>query len=183
MRMEVHVHGSVFLCQGVQIGQIEDALRPWLDYIAVDSIANAQSLERDEPGLRFDPKEQALDICWTGEVGRSFHNRLKEAFQALGPLTEYASEITATYYHDNGKEDYQQIFVGPTPEAIHEMRRQCVEEDVASVLSPHLGKDRVGQVTALVNQLFDETWKNRAATQEPAATVTSLPHPRNRHLH
>jgi len=183
MNMEVHVHGSVFLCQGVQLAQIENALRPWLDYLAVESITKVQSLEREEPGIRFDAKEQALDICWTGEVGRSFRNRLREAFQVLGPLSEYASEITVTYYHDNGQEEFQQIFVGPTAEAIHEMRRQCVEEDVAAVLSPHFSKDRVGQVTALINQLFDEDWKSRPPTQEPAVPAAPVPHPRNRHLH
>ena len=85
MRMEVHVHGTAFLCKGVQISQIEDALRPWLDYLEVDSITKVQSIEREEPGIQFDPKEQALDMCWTGEVGRSFQHRLKEAFTALGP--------------------------------------------------------------------------------------------------
>ena len=103
MRMEVHVHGTAFMCKGVHLTQIEHALRPWLDYLEVESIEKVQSLEREEPGIRFDLKEQALDMCWTGEVGRSFQGRLAEAFKALGPLTEYASEITLTTYHDNGK--------------------------------------------------------------------------------
>ena len=114
MRMEVHVHGTAFLCKGVHLTQVEHALRPWLDYLEVDSIEKVQSLEREEPGIRFDVKEQALDMCWTGEVGRSFQARLTEAFQALGPLTEYASEVTLTCYHDSGKEDFQQIFIGPS---------------------------------------------------------------------
>jgi hypothetical protein len=184
MRMEVHVHGTAFLCRGVHLSQVEDALRPWLDYLEVDTMEKAQSLEREEPGLRYDAKEQALDICWTGEVGRSFHHRLKEAFEALGPLTEYASEITVTYYQDNGKEEFQQVFIGPSAEAIHEIRRQCVEEDLAGLLSPHFDKPRVDQVTALVNQLFDESWKNRPAVEEKTvATSVQQPHPRNRHLH
>ena len=107
MRMEVHVHGTAFLCKGVHLTQVEHALHPWLEYLEVDAIAKVQSLEREEPGVRFDAKEQALDMCWTGEVGRSFHARLQEALQALGPLTEYASEITVTYYHDN---DFRRIF-------------------------------------------------------------------------
>ena len=67
MRMEVHVHGTAFLCKGVHLTQVEHALRPWLEYLEVDAIAKAHSLEREEPGIRFDAKEQALDICWTGE--------------------------------------------------------------------------------------------------------------------
>ena len=86
MRMEVHVHGTAFMCKGVHLTQIEHALRPWLDYLEVDSIEKVQSLEREEPGIRFDLKEQALDICWTGSVGRSFHARLQEALQARHSL-------------------------------------------------------------------------------------------------
>jgi hypothetical protein len=184
MRLEVHVHGTAFLCKGVHLTQIEDALRSWLDYLEVDAIGKVQSLEREEPGIRYDLKEQALDICWTGEVGRSFQHRLKEAFQALGPLTEYASEITVTYYEDNGREEFQQIFIGPSPEAIHEIRRQCVEEDLTGLLSPHFDKARVDQVVGLVNQIFDDTWKKRAQVDEQSVSASTLhPHPRNRHLH
>ena len=181
--MEVHVHGTAFLCKGVTLTQVEDALRPWLDYLEIDAIAKAQSLEREEPGIRFDAKEQAIDMCWTGEVGRNFHHRLKEAFQALGPLTEYASEITVNYYEDSGREEFQQIFIGPSADAIHEIRRQCVEEDLSALLSPHFDKARVEQVTALVNQMFDELWKKRPTAEEQTASTPTHPHPRNRHLH
>ena len=184
MQTEVHVHGTAFLCKGVHLSQVENVLRPWLEYLEIDAIAKAQSLERDEPGIQLDAKEQALDICWTGSVGRGFHARLEESLRALGPLTEYASEITVTYYHDSGREEFQQIFVGPSAEAIHEIRRQCVEEDLNALLSPHFDKTRVERVTAIVNQMFDEEWKSRPATDEPSvSTPLSQPHPRNRHLH
>jgi hypothetical protein len=51
MKTEVHVHGSVFLCKGVRLAQVELALRPWLDYVDADHLADAKSLERDEPGI------------------------------------------------------------------------------------------------------------------------------------
>ena len=76
MRTEVHVHGSVFLCKGVRPSQVDQALRPWLDYLDVDTVGDAHSLEREEPGVSFDPKERVVNICWTGEVGRSFQSRL-----------------------------------------------------------------------------------------------------------
>ena len=184
MRMEVHVHGTAFLCRGVNLDQVEDALRPWLDYLEVDAIAKVESIEREDPGIRYDAKEQALDICWTGEVGRSFSHRLKDAFRQIGPLTEYASEITVTYYHDNGNEDFQQVFVGPSAEAIHEIRRQCVEEDLVALLSPHFDKARVDRVAGIVNQMFDEDWKNRPPSEEKTVAAPAVtPHPRNRHLH
>ena len=44
--MEVHVHGNAFLCKGVRLPQVEQALRPWLDYLDVDTVAEAASLEQ-----------------------------------------------------------------------------------------------------------------------------------------
>ena len=186
MRLEVHVHGNIFLGRGVRLSQIEHALRPWLEYLDIETLAEAHSLEREEPGIQFDTRERTLSICWTGDVGRSFHNQITEAFKNLGPLTEYASEIEVTYYPENGEDEFYQMFVGPTPEAIHEFRRQCVIEDVSNMLSRHLGKAEVDQVSALVNQLFDQDWATRKLTGEAGAQSTStvIPlHPRNKHLH
>ena len=185
MRTEVHVHGSVFLCKGVRASQVDQAMRPWLDYLDVDNIADAHSLEREEPGLTFDSKERVVNICWTGEVGRSFQSRLTEAFHNLGPLTEYASEVEVTYYPEGGEDEFYQMFVGPTPEAIHDFRRQCVVEDVSNLLSRHLGKGETEQVAALINQLFDATGALRTeAGRASAAQSTVIPlHPRSKHLH
>lgn len=186
MRTEVHVHGSIFLCKGVRPSQVDQAMRPWLDYLDVDTIGDAHSLEREEPGLSFDPKERVVNICWTGEVGRSFQSRLTEAFHNLGPLTEYASEIEVTYYPEGGEDEFYQMFVGPTPAAIHEFRRQCVVEDVSAMLSRHLGKSETEQVAALINQLFEASGATQPDTggesASPSTTVIPL-HPRNRHLH
>ena len=117
-------------------------------------------------------------------MGRSFHSRLTEAFHNLGPLTEHASEIEVTYYPEHGDDEFYQMFVGPTPEAIHDFRRQCVVEDVASMLSRHLSKQEVDQVAALINQMFDTalTAKRTGSEQNAPSTVIPL-HPRNRHLH
>jgi hypothetical protein len=185
MRTEVHVHGSIFLCKGVRPSQVDQALRPWLEYLDVDTFADAHSLEREEPGISFDPQERVVNICWTGEVGRSFQGRLAETFQNLGPLAEYASEVEVTYYPENGEDEFYQMFVGPTPESIHEFRRQCVVEDVSGLLSRHLGKQDVEQVASLINQLFDASAVTRPETgEEHVTSSTVIPlHPRNRHLH
>ena len=151
MRTEVHVHGSIFLCKGVRPSQLDQAMRPWLDYLDVDTIADAHSLEREEPGITFDSKERVVNVCWTGEVGRSFQSRLTEAFHNLGPLTEYASEVEVTYYPEGGEDEFYQMFVGPTPEAIHEFRRQCVVEDVTNVSpfgSLHLSRKKPAKMHA-----------------------------------
>lgn len=184
MRLEVHIHGSAFLCKGVRLPQVEQALRPWLDYLDVDTIAEAASLEREEPGIVFDPRERTLNICWTGEVGRSFHSRLTESLHNLGTLSEYASEIEATYYPEHGDDEFYQMFVGPSPEAIHDFRRQCVVEDVSSMLSRHLNKQEVDQVAALINQMFDSALSAQREGSGETTTSTVIPlHPRNKHLH
>jgi hypothetical protein len=183
--MEVHVHGNAFLCKGVRLSQVEQALRPWLDYLDVDTLVEATSIEREEPGIAFELKERQLNICWTGEVGRSFHNRLTEALHNLGTLAEYASEIEVTYYPDNGDDEFYQMFVGPSPEAIHEFRRQCVVEDVSNMLARHLGQQDVNQVVGLIDQLFahDLATKRAAGEQTDSATTVIPLHPRNKHLH
>lgn len=185
MRIEVHVHGNIFLGRGVRLSQVENALRPWLEYLDIETIAEAASLEREEPGIQFDPRERTVTICWTGDVGRSFHNRLTEAFQNLGALTEHSSEIEVTYYPENGDDEFFQMFVGPTPEAIYEFRRQCVTEDMTNMLSRHLNPADVNQVTALVNQLFEQDWAARKTAGEAAtSSSTVIPlHPRGKHLH
>lgn len=86
MQMEVHVHGTAFLCKGVHLSQVDEALREWLDYLEVETIAKVHSIEREEPGVRFDSKEQTLEICWTGMVGRNFQNHLKETFRSSALL-------------------------------------------------------------------------------------------------
>ena len=185
MRTEVHVHGSIFLCKGVRVSQIDQAMRPWLDYLDVDTFADAHSLEREEPGIGFDLKERVINICWTGEVGRSFQSRLTETFHNLGTLTEYASEIEVTYYPEGADDEFYQMFVGPSPQAIHEFRRQCVVEDVSGLLSRHLGKGETEQVAALINQLFDAAGvAAQPVGEESTTSSTVIPlHPRNRHLH
>jgi hypothetical protein len=185
-RKEVHVHGTIFLTKGVEVAHIEEALRPWLDYSEVKHIADLKSLEQQEPGVTWDPRERALDLCWTGEIGRSFAARLGEALDALGPMTEYASEIEVTWYHENGEDELTLMFVGPTADAIQEVRRQCANEDVDAALSRYLGRDEVDQVLSLVNDLFQRDWEktgNTAPAEESAAGGAS-PAPRNRrHLH
>lgn len=185
MRIEVHVHGNIFLGRGVRLSQVENALRPWLEYLDVETIAEAVSLEREEPGIQFDLRERTLTMCWTGDVGRSFHSRLAEAFQNIGPLTEYSSEIEVTYYPENGDDEFYQMFVGPTAESIHEFRRQCVVEDVTNMLSRHLNQPEVNQVAALVTQLFDQDWASRReAGESVTSSSTVIPlHPRGKHLH
>ena len=149
-----------------------------------ETLADAHSLEREEPGIVFDSRERTLNICWTGEGGRNFQDKLGNAFQNVGPLTEYASEVEVTYYPDHGDDEYFQVFVGPTPEAIHEFRRQCVIEDATHLLSRHLDKAAVDQVANLISNLFEKAAPDKQPASEPSGSSTVIPlHPRGKHLH
>src|SRR5438874_11513167 len=89
MRHEVHVHADIPVLEGVSRRQIEQAFAPLLEYLDADGLGDVKSLEPDEPGIKFDEKELILTVCWTGEIGRSFHPALDAALENLGP---YRSE-------------------------------------------------------------------------------------------
>lgn len=186
MRIEVHVHGVLELCKGVTLVQVENGLRKWLDYLDVETIAEARSMEQDEPGIVFHLSDRALEICWTGEVGRNFMSRLQDTLYELGPLTERASQIELTYFYEDGRDEYQLLFVGPSEESIHLAQRQRMIEDVSGLLSRHFNPAEVAQVTELVNVLFDND-KESPKTTEPEPDFQpsggSLLHFRKKHLH
>jgi len=184
MRHEVHVHADIPILEGVSRRQIEQALAPWLEYLDADSLADVKSLEADEPGLKFDEKELILYICWTGEIGRSFHGALETALENLGPYCYEAVELELTTYHENGEQESRLLFVGPTPHAIHEAQRRCMTEDVAAILGRQFEKKEVARVLALVNELFDVDWKERASQQKkPERAFESYTRPSRKNLH
>lgn len=186
MRIEVHVHGTLNLCKGVTQAKVETGLRKWLEYLDADTLADARSMEQDEPGIVFHRADRTLEICWTGEVGKNFVNRLQDALYDLGPLTERSTEIELTYYHEDGRDEYQILFVGPNAESIHLAQRQRMIDDISSLLSRHFMQEDVMQVTGLVNVLFDHDLERRkAAESEPDFQTSggSLLHFRKKHLH
>ena len=182
MRTEVHVHGNLRFVKGVTAAQVEAGLRAWLSYLDIDSLEEARSLEQDEPGIGFDAGGRELTICWTGEVGRNFHRCVEESMQALGPLTDQTTVIELTYFHDDGQDESQLIFVGPTPEAIHEAQRVRMLEDGGYLLGRHFGTQAIERVTSVVNELFDQDWADREQFGELQPSE-HIPATRNKHLH
>ena len=184
MRMEVHVHADIPILEGVSKKRIEEALAPWLDYLDAESLADAKSIEPEEPGLRFDDKELMLFVCWTGEIGRSFHGALEAALESIGPFCYEAVEVDLTLYHENGEQEARLLFVGPTAHAIHEAQRRCMVEDVTAILGRQFGKEEVGQVATLVNEMFDRDWKEKASQQKkPERAFESYTRPSRKNLH
>jgi hypothetical protein len=183
MRTEVHVHGSLYLCEGVTRRQVEAALRPWLEYLDVERMEEAKSLEPDQPGIVYHARDGVLEICWTGAVGRTFEQKLEETVELLGPLTEQAGELELTYYHENGNDETRLIFVGPTPEAVHEAQRRRMVEDVAGLLARHFDEAAVNEVVALVNELFRRQWRQGKEAAPTLESPLPLVPPGRKHLH
>lgn len=184
MRHEVHLHADIPILEGVSRRQIEQALSPWLEYLDADGLADVKSLEPDEPGVKFDDKELMLYVCWTGEIGRSFHPALEQALENLGPYCYEAVEVDLTVYHENGDQEAKLLFVGPTAKAIHEAQRRCMIEDVAAILGRQFDKAEIGRVTTLVNELFDADWKDRASRpQKPERAFETYTRPSRKNLH
>ena len=154
MHTEVHVHGTVLLKSGVSQTEIELALRSWFDYVDVEGLSDARSAHQDEPGIVFDRRRRALDICWTGYVGRNFQQALESAFDSLSPYSEEAAAVEVSHYHEDGQDEHGWVFVGPTPEAIRDMQGRRLMDDLSALLARHFGEAEIGEVTALVNQLF-----------------------------
>jgi len=169
MRHEVHVHADIPILEGVSRRQIEQAFAPWLEYLDADGLADVKSLEPEEPGIKYDEKELILYVCWTGEIGRSFHPALEQALENLGPYCYEAVEVDLTEYHENGDQESKLLFVGPTAQAIHEAQRRCMIEDVSAILERQFDKEKTAEVTTLVNQLFDRDWKEKSSGAKPAA--------------
>ena len=184
MRLEVHVHADIPILEGVSKRQLEQAFAPLLEYLDADGLADVKSLEADEPGIKYDEKELLLTVCWTGEIGRSFHGALEAALDAVGPFCYEAVEVDLTLYHDNGEQESKLLFVGPTAHAIHEAQRRCMLEDVAAILGRQFDKEQVTQVTALVKEMFDRDWKERASQQKkPERAFETYTRPSRKNLH
>lgn len=158
MHTEVHVHGVIPIKSGITQAEVEQALRPWLEYVDLDGLADARSAHQDEPGIVFDRRRRVLDMCWTGWVGRNFQRALESAFEALCSYAEQAAGVEVTYYQEDGRDERTMAFVGPSRESIQEEQRRSMIEDVTLLLSRHFSQGEIGDVLQLVNQLFERRW-------------------------
>jgi len=184
MRLEVHVHADIPILEGVSKRQLEQAFAPLLEYLDADGLSDVKSLEPDEPGIRYDEKDLLLYLCWTGEIGRSFHGALEATLENLGPYCYEAVEVDVTTYLENGEQESKLLFVGPTAQAIHEAQRRCMVEDVAAILGRQFDKTAIAQVTALVNELFDRDWKDKASQEKkPERAFENYTRPSRKNLH
>jgi len=163
---EIHVHGDVKLRAEVGFDAIQEALLPLWKYTGAKSLADgAESLYEDEPGIRFDPEERMLHMCWTVEGNEDFRQRLDDLCMNLNDLSEQGAPIEVTFYdaeydeedEDAGREsrdDFVLLFVGPTPAAIMRAQRDLLVDDVVSLMERHFDGSELAGVVSEIDQLF-----------------------------
>lgn len=183
MPTEVHVHGYLELVEGVSKHQVEQALRPLLEELDVEQLSEVKSLEPDQPGFHFDSRNWTLEICCTLEVRRNFLSVLEAAMQMLGRLVENAAPIEISTYYEDGRDEFQLLFVGPTPAAILDAQRREMLADIEDLLARQFNPQAVNEVLGLVDKLFRKPGSMLSASDTPQAGAdfsTTMPSPPGR---
>jgi hypothetical protein len=187
MHTEVHVHGDIPLRRGVSATDLEAALRPWLDYVDVDSLAEATSAREDEPGISLDLRRRVLQICWTGYVGRNFSRAVEGALNALCEYAESTAEMEITYYHEDGRDEFGVVFVGPSPDEIELAKRSRMISDVAGLLGRQFSDADVREVTGVIQRLYEQQQGAQpgavAGSGSGSVTVSTPVRRGSKHLH
>ncbi|HEY8084808.1 MAG TPA: DUF6806 family protein [Methylophilaceae bacterium] len=166
MRLEVHLHAQLELCEGVSRKQVETALRPLFDYLDVDHMGEIESLEENQPGIVYHQRDFGLEICCTMEVGSNFFAALEKAMNNMGRLLEQATTVEVIVYHEDGRDENQLIFVGPTGAAIYDAQRRRMAEEISLLLRRHFDESATNEVLALVNSLFRRERKGEVTSDD-----------------
>ena len=185
MRLEVHLHGYLELCEGVSKRQVETALRPLFDYLDVENLEEIESLEEDQPGIVYHKREFGVEICCTLEVGNSFFAALEGAMNGVGILLEEATALEVILYHADGRDESQLIFIGPSAAAIQDAQRRRMAEDLSGLLRRHFNEAATAEVLKLVNDLFrrENKTSNVPEEAEDFSTVQVPGHAGRHRLH
>ena len=164
---EIHVHGDVKLRSDVGFDALQDALKPLWKYARARSLADgAASLYEDEPGIRFDPHQHLLQMCWTLQGDEDFRHQLDDLCMNLNELSAEGTQIEVSFYdadyddededepEGEARDDFVLLFVGPTPEAIMQAQRNLLVEDVVNLMERHFDGAELGGVVAEIDKLF-----------------------------
>ncbi len=167
---EVHVHGQVALRPDVVFEQLQDALKPVWKYAGARSLSDAAgSSYEDEPGIKFDPQEHVLQMCWTVEGDDDFRQVLDEMCMNLNELAKAGAAIEVTFYDTEfeddeeeedtdaeSRDDFVMLFVGPDPAAIMQVQRDLLVQDVVNLMERHFDGAELSGVVAEIDKLFGQ---------------------------
>lgn len=163
---EIHVHGQVFVRSDVQFKHIEEALKPlWLYAGAKSLSAGAASTYEDEPGIKFDPNDHLLQLCWTVAGDDDFRQTLDEVCMNLNDVADAGAAIEVTFYdadfeeedeisETESRDDFVMLFVGPNPASIMQVQRDLLVQDLMGLMERHFDGSELGSVVAEVDKLF-----------------------------
>ena len=200
---EIHVHGDVKLRPDVGFDALQDALKPLWKYAGARSLADgAASLYEDEPGIRFDPAEHLLQMCWTLAGDEDFRQQLDDMCMNLNEVSAEGAAIEVTLYdaeydeddEEAGREsrdDFVLLFVGPTPQAIMQVQRDLLVHDVVNMMERHFDASElhgvVGEIDKLFSARFDALVNSLQISKPPRGAGGGSPGHgggrRPRHLH
>ena len=163
---EIHIHGDVPLRPEVQFDQIQEALRPIWKYAGARSLADgARSSYEDEPGIKFDAPKHLLQMCWTVAGDEDFRQTLDEMCMNLNELAQTGAAIEVSFYDTEfdedeeeqwaeSRDDFNMLFVGPTPSAIMQVQRDLLVQDVVGMMERHFDGSELSGVVAEIDKLF-----------------------------
>ena len=165
---EIHVHGQVVLKPDVAFEAIQEALKPMWKYAGARSLSDAAgSSYEDEPGIKFDPVEHILQMCWTVSGDDDFRQVLDEICMNLNDLALTGAAIEVTFYDaefdeeddagdEESRDDFLMLFVGPDPAAIMQVQRDLLVQDVINMMERHFDGAELGGVVAEIDKLFSQ---------------------------
>lgn len=168
---EIHVHGEVLLKPEVTYSQLQEALRPMWSYTGERSLESAATSHYpDEPGILFDATEHRLRMCWTVTGDTDFRHHLDEMCMALNELTDAAAPIEVSFYdaeydeiedEEEGeavqsRDDFVMLFVGPHPQAILQVQRDMLINDVVQLMERHFDASELEPVVKAIDGLFEQ---------------------------
>ncbi len=165
---EIHVHGQVVLRTDVVFEAIQEALKPLWKYAGARSLSDAAgSSYEDEPGIKFDPIEHILQLCWTVSGDDDFRQVLDEICMNLNELAQAGAAIEVTFYDaefdeeddetdEESRDDFLMLFVGPDPAAIMQVQRDLLIQDVINMMERHFDGAELGGVVAEIDKLFSQ---------------------------
>jgi hypothetical protein len=163
---EIHVHGDVRVRPDVDYPQIQEALKPLWRYTGARSLVDAAaSSYEEEPGIRFDPQEHLLQLCWTLEGDDDFRLAMDEACMGLNDIADAGAALEVSFYDvefdedesdpdAQARDDFVMCFVGPTPAAIMQVQRDMLVQDVVHLMERHFDGAELGEVVAAIDKLF-----------------------------
>jgi hypothetical protein len=163
---EIHVHGDIALRVGTSLEQVQETLKPLWAYTGAHTLAQAAaSAYHEEPGIRFDAASAQLQMCWTVGGDLDFRQSIEEMCLGLNELAARGAAIEVSFHDmafdeedagpdEQARDDFLMMFVGPTPEAILQVQRDMLADDVMRVMERHFDTAELSGVVAEIDKLF-----------------------------